>query len=95
MNPRDEQLNRLFRAAAQAPSTAPVSFGLETRAMAAWRESRRTPHGFWDMTLLVRGLMVAGVITAVSFWPALNTASNPFAEFVPVTDSTLMADSNP
>jgi hypothetical protein len=97
MNPIDDQLDRLFRSAAQARS-APVSevpFGLETRALAAWRASQAAPTGFWDMTLLVRGLIVAGLIMAVSFLPVLNsteTTSDPFADYLQLTDSTVSSD---
>jgi hypothetical protein len=99
MNPIDDQLNRLFRAAKAAPE--PVSapaYGLETRAMAAWRASRQSGTGFWDMALLVRGLIVAGIIMAVSFWPAWNntqTASSPFADYLQLTDSTVASDNAP
>jgi hypothetical protein len=47
------------------------------------------------MTLLVRGLILASLIMAVSFWPALNTTSNPFAEFLQMTDSTVPSDEAP
>ncbi len=102
MNPIDDQLDRLFRAAARGtagqarpePVFAPA-YGLETRVIAAWRAAQVVEAGFWDMTLLVRGLILASVIMAFSFWPALNsTAStaNPFAEFLQLTDSTVSSD---
>ena len=94
MNPIDDQLNRLFRAAAQGevvPDVVPP-FGMETRVMAAWRSGRATTAGFWDTALLVRGLIVAGVIMVVSFLPALSTTTSPFAEFLQLTDSTVSTD---
>ena len=100
MNPIDDQLNRLFRAAGQGrpgPVSAPA-YGLETRVMAAWRAAQSVEAGFWDMTLLVRGLILASVIMAVSFWPALTSAdstTNPFAEFLQLTDSTIPSDNAP
>ena|ERR1700691_1404761 len=103
MNPLDDQLNRLFRAAAQVqhgPGSAPP-YGLETRVLAAWRAAQPAEAGFWDMTLLVRGLILASLIMAVSFWPALtsiatvNNATNPFAEFLQLTDSTVPSDDAP
>ena len=100
MNPIDDQLNRLFRAATQArpdPVSAPA-YGLETRVVAAWRASQAAEAGFWDMTLLVRGLILASLIMAVSFWPALSstdTTTNPFAEFLQLTDSTIPSDDSP
>jgi len=97
MNPLDDQLNRLFRAAARnrpdPVSAAP--YGLETRVMAAWRAAQSAKTGFWDMTLLLRGLILASLIMAISFWPALNSATstaNPFAEYLQLTDSTIPSD---
>jgi hypothetical protein len=107
MNPIDDQLNRLFRSAGQArpdPVSAPP-YGLETRVMAAWRAAQSVETaaeaGFWDMTLLVRGLILASLIMAVSFWPALTSTestdgtTNPFAEFLQLTDSTIPSDDAP
>ena len=98
MNPIDDQLNRLFRSAAQATSpekSATPPFGLETRALAAWHSTQLAPVGFWDMTVLVRGLIVAGLIMAASFWPVLNKTTNPFAEYLQLADSTASADDAP
>jgi hypothetical protein len=99
MNPIDDQLNRLFRAAQQAPAPdlAPP-FGLETRVLAAWREAATKPAGFWDMTVLTRGLILAGVIMAACFLPALKAdlgESTPFADVLQLTDSTLPSDESP
>jgi hypothetical protein len=106
MNPIDDQLARLFRAAAHAEPSRVVApaYGMETRVLAAWR-SRAADTGFLDLGLLVRGLLVASVIMAVSFLPALNgssssstaltTTSNPFAEFLQLADSTVPADDAP
>jgi hypothetical protein len=100
MNAIDEQLNRLFRAVRQiqpAPVSAPA-YGLETRVLAAWRAAQAVETGFWDMTLLLRGLIVAGVIMAVSLWPVLNsteTTTNPFAEYLQLADSTVPSDESP
>lgn len=97
MNRTDDQLDRLFRAAAQvrAETVAPA-FGLETRALAAWRDSLNGERGFWDMAVLVRGLIVAGVIVAISFWPVVNSsASNPESEYLQLTDSTVSSDVTP
>jgi hypothetical protein len=100
MNPLDDQLNRLFRAAQVQPD--PVSappYGLETRVMAAWRGAQSVETGFWDMTLLVRGLIVASLIMVVSFWPVLNSSTdnttNPFADYLQLTDSTVPSDEAP
>jgi hypothetical protein len=102
MNPIDDQLNRLFRAAGRVrPDRVAMlpPYGLETRVMAAWRAAQSAEAGFWDMTLLVRGLILASLIMAVSFWPALtssdSTTTNPFAEFLQLTDSTVPSDDAP
>ncbi len=99
MNPIDDQLNRLFRAAqnAPAPDIAPP-FGLQTRVLAAWREASAAPASFWDGALLVRGLILASVIMAACFLPALtSTSSNsgPFADALQLTDSTVSSDESP
>ena|ERR1700760_4955986 len=97
MNSIDDQINRLFRSAAQArPDTAPApAYGLETRAMAAWRADQSGERGFWDSALLVRGLILASLIMAVSFWPALNATTSPFADFLQLADSTVPSDDAP
>jgi hypothetical protein len=99
MNPIDNQIHRLFRAAQLAPySEIAPPFGLETRVLAAWREASARPVALWDMALLTRGLVLAGVIMAACVLPALNsasTSSSPFADVVQLTDSTLPTDDSP
>ena len=68
--------------------------------MAAWRAAQTVEADFWDMTLLTRGLILASLIMAVSFWPALAGASmtsttNPFAAYLQLTDSTVPSDEAP
>ncbi len=100
MNPLDDQINRLFRAAAKAdsePVFAPP-FGLETRMLAAWRGAALAETGFWDPGLLVRGLILASVIMVISFvpaWKSTQTSPNPFAEYLQLTDSTVPTDETP
>jgi hypothetical protein len=104
MNPIDDQLNRLFRGAAEARSAfdeaaLPLPFGLETRILAAWRESHGAPVGVWNTALLMRGLILACVLMALSFWPALSSTStsstDPVSDFLQLTDSTASSDSTP
>ncbi len=100
MNPIDDQLNRLFRAASRLtsdPVPAPP-YGLETRVMAAWRTA--APFSFWDTGLLVRGLIVAALIMSVSLWPTFHnatTATKPFSDslHLAVADTTVQLDSTP
>ena len=92
MNPLDERLNRLFRAAALA-DTAPMAkppFGLETRVLAAWRTAQVAP--MWETGILVRGLLLAGMIMVISVWPALQQKNNFDSESLQFADSTVQAD---
>ena len=104
MNPLDDQLARLFRAAGQVrPGAVPEpAYGLETRVLAAWRGAKSSDPGIWDMALLVRGLIAASVIMVISIVPALNsttatsdTAANPYSDFVQLADSTASSDDAP
>ena len=97
MSSIDDQLNRLFRAASGHPDggiTAPA-FGLETRVLASWRSSRSAPA--WDTAVLVRGLVVAGVIMALSILPALNqkSSANSDTENLQLADSSVQTDWSP
>ena len=97
MNPIDEQLNRLIRAAAWVrtePDFTPA-YGLETRALAAWRGALGVKASFWDSAMLVRALILASLILAASCWPSLVETSNPFADFLQLTDSTVSTDDAP
>jgi len=100
MNPLDDQLNRLFHAASQVkgePLAGPA-FGLETRALAAWRSARSVETGFWDVATLMRGLILASVIMGISLLPALrsvessDSTTDPFADYLQLTDSTVSSD---
>jgi hypothetical protein len=100
MNPIDDQLQRLFRAArhtAEAPDFA-VPFGLETRVLAAWRAGR-TAGGFWNEGQLVRGMVLAVVLALASLLPEMTTASattaNPYTDFQQLADSTVSTDETP
>jgi type II secretory pathway component PulM len=100
VNSLDDQLDRLFRAAGRnQPGLVPApAFGLETRVLAAWRSAPSRETGIWDVALLVRGLILASVIMAVSFWPALkgtDSSTNPFADFLQQTDTTVSSDDAP
>jgi hypothetical protein len=100
MNPIDDQLNRLFRAAQKAPSPdiAPPPFGLETRIVAAWHEAARKPVAFWDTAVLTRGLIIAGIIMAASFLPALSShtaSTSTIADDVQSADTGVDADAYP
>ncbi len=97
MNPIDDQLNRLLRAAgrAPAPDLAPP-FGLQARVLAAWREGGNTAaSGFWDAALLVRALICAMAIMAVCLIPALTTLtanSAPYSDTEQLNDSVVVTE---
>jgi hypothetical protein len=95
MSPHEDQIDRLLRAAGLAPAAevpAAVPFGLETRVLAAWRESRSP--GFWSTPLLLRGLTLASIIMALCLWPAVTQAqkSTPETDTLQLADSTLQMD---
>jgi hypothetical protein len=96
MNPIDDQLHRLFRAA-KKPGAAAMTppFGLETRALAAWRSARSGEAVLWDMTLLRRALVVAIVLMAISIWPVLDKTTDPFSAYLQLADSTTTSDVAP
>ncbi|HUB67092.1 MAG TPA: hypothetical protein VL981_06380 [Candidatus Methylacidiphilales bacterium] len=94
----DDQLDRLFRAARHpcAASTDAPPFGMETRVLAAWREAAQAPAGFWEMGLLVRGLIVATVLMALSVWPVMQSQpNNPDSDYSQLADSTVQIDNSP
>jgi len=93
MNRLDPQLERLFGAAAavSGPVSASPAYGLETRVLAAWHSSRGAVIG-WDRGVLVRGLALAGVLMAVSIWPAVQSRSNSDSEYLQFADSTVQSD---
>ena len=90
MKPPDRDLDRLFRAASAVPRPALPSpaFGLEARVLAAWRSSRGGAP-LWDMSVLVRGLALAGVLMAVSIWPAVSQSASSDTENLQLADSTV------
>ena len=95
MNPLEDQIERLLRAAGMAPvpdAASPAPFGLETRVLAAWREGR--VPGFWSTPLLLRGLVLATIIMGLCLWPAVTQTqkSTPEADTLQLADSTLQID---
>jgi hypothetical protein len=95
MNPAHDPLDRLLRAAAavhRAEANATPPFGLETRVLAAWRTAG--PGEIWSTGLLVRGLLLASVLMALSLWPVLDKPASPTSDYLELADSTLQADQN-
>jgi hypothetical protein len=91
MNSMDDQLDRLLKAASEAPARidATVPFGLETRVRTAWRE--RFTGGTWSPALLFRGLGLAFAILLACLLPLVEkTASvNPASDYLQLADSTV------
>jgi hypothetical protein len=92
MNPLDDQLDRLLRAAALRHESVPIrpAYGLETRALAAWRSS--AGDAVWGGGVLVRGLVLASLIMGVSLWTALTQKGNPDSDYLQLADSTVQTD---
>lgn len=65
MNPMNQNLDRLLRAAAAAPApeTAPLPFGVETRVLAQWRGGGAPDVWLSLLPVLRRGLVCACVLT--------------------------------
>ncbi len=96
MNPMDDQLNRLFRAANKVERVMDQPpYGLETRVMAAWRSGSPVESGLWDIGLLTRGLIAAILLMGVSFLPVLNQPTDPQAEYLQLADTTIPSDITP
>ncbi len=99
MNPFDDQIDRLLRAASRQRFAAGVvenfaspPFGLETRVLAAWRSAGAAD--IWSTGLLVRGLIFASMLMALSLWPVLDKAPSPTSDSLQLADSTLEVDQN-
>lgn len=90
MNPLDDQIDRLFRAAQVPPAKATLPYGLETRVVAAWRMAKVQPG--WDDGTLVRGLVLASLIMGASLWTALEQKSSPETDYLQLADSTVQTD---
>lgn len=84
MKPVDEQLNRLLKAAAQTPNTAPGDppFGLETRVLAHWRASR-SESGDFLVVCFRRVAICAGILAFASLgWSYHSFSGRSSAEMV-------------
>jgi len=77
MKPLDDQLDRLLRAAAQAPREAALSelpFTAQARVMGAWRSSHSDSVS-WLANWLRAGLAAAALVAALAWglsWPTLR-----------------------
>jgi hypothetical protein len=85
MKPDDVQLDRLLKAAAQAPKAAAGNppFGLETRVLAHWRASSRNENGDFLVLWFRRIAICAGILAVASLaWGYHNFSQRSSAEMV-------------
>ena len=78
MNPLDQSLGRLFRAAARAPQSpiGPPTFGWESRLIAGWHSlAAEDDYALWA-SLFRRAITFAGLVLALSAtWNYLENKS--------------------
>lgn len=92
MKPVDEQLNRLMKAAAQAPKPLPsgAAFGLETRVLAHWRSSLQTESGDFLVMWFRRAALCAGILAVASLaWNHHNLGPRSSVELVADSDMSM------
>lgn len=84
MNPLDQSLDRLFKAAAQASEPEPEwpSYHLETRVLAAWRAQERPDEFALLVGLFRRAVICAGVIMVLSIVWSHREKPNPAVSVV-------------
>jgi hypothetical protein len=100
MNPMDRRLNRLFKAAAQAPKPAPeeAPFALETRVMADWRASLRAENGDFFVTLFRRAAIGACLLALLSLmwnYRDLTNGEKGIGDELAIADSSMQKGLNP
>jgi hypothetical protein len=85
MKPVDNQLDRLLKAAAQAPrpTVGDPPLGLETRALAYWRAALRNDSGEFLVTWFRRATVFATVLAVASLaWNYRGANDRSSAEMV-------------
>jgi len=92
MNAIDQQLNRLLRAAAQAPprplpSTVPAA--TETRVLAQWRADRSEVESLGAVLLFRRGFAVACALAAVIGLVSLTQDTDTETDFWTLSNATV------
>jgi len=100
MNPIDRGLNRLFKAAAQAPKPGPeeVPFGLETRVMAEWRASLRPESGDIFVAWFRRAAIGACLLAVASLawnYHDLTNGEKGISEELAIADASMQKGLNP
>lgn len=100
MNPIDRQLNRLIKAASQAPKPGAetASFALETRVMADWRASLRAEGGDFFVMLFRRAALGACMLAVASLawnYHNLTNGEKGISDELAIADSSLQRGLNP
>ena len=92
MNPIDQKLNRLLRAAAQAPPRplpSEVPFATETRVLTQWRAGRSEGDGLGAVRLFRRGFAVACALAVVIGLVSLTQRPDPETDFWTLSNATV------
>lgn len=81
MSPLDRSLQRLFKAAAQAPKEppGPLPFALEARTLAQWRSAPVEDEFALLAALFRRAVICASLITVLSIAWSYRQSGNPAA----------------
>ena len=92
----DGQLDRLFKAAAQAPKPAreEAGFALETRVMGQWRSSLRVENGDFFVTWFRRATIAACLLAVASLawnYHGLTTEEKGISDELAIADSSMQA----
>ncbi len=92
---KDQEIDRLFRSAAQAGGEAPAEmpFGFDTRVVALWRSLARKPNGI--ASLLRRVALLSTAVIAISTLAAVREIKqsreryNDFANEFAIADTAI------
>lgn len=100
MKPIDNQLNRLFKAAALAPKATlePASFALETRVVGTWKSSWRAENGDIFVAWFRRAAVGACVLAMASLawnFHDLTNGNKGISEELAIADSSMQTGLNP
>lgn len=96
MNPIDEKLNRLLKAAAKAPTAGPgeAPLGMATRVLACWRAAAQPDGGDFLVVWFRRAALCACMLTVAGLvWSYRASASPGGADMV--ADAAMSAGVEP
>jgi hypothetical protein len=92
MSPLDHQLNRLLRSAAHAPAVpvGEVDLAIQSQALAAWRRVGASVESVNLLTVLRRGLVLAGAVAAITVFFSLQQDSQTTADETAIVDDVYL-----